>query len=146
MVRPSPMENEKLFNMTQVPKRLEKHPYDKLIVAEGHSPLRIGFLQAKHKISKHGAIHALTYTLKQNNTTKTEKTEENILTMMESIQNMTNRPNTIWFYDETTFYQKITERGFGAIYIFDDDKKIVAVLKKKQEIFYNLFVDRNTNN
>lgn len=95
---------------------------------EGYPELNVGFYQSKFKVGKHGAIHGLPYTIKENGRTKTEKTDENALKMMQSIVNMPNRDNVRWFADGT--YQGNTSREFEAIHIYDLDEQVIAVFKK----------------
>ena len=98
------------------------------IIHEGRPELEVGFWQSKDKVGDHGAIHDLPYTLKNNGETKTEKTDDNALKMMRSIVDMPNRDNVKWIEDGT--YQGGTDREFEAIYIYDLDKKVIAVFKK----------------
>lgn len=44
---------------------------------------------------------------------------------------MPHRPNAIWFDQDEVTYQGGTERAFSAVYIFDDDIKVVAVFNKQ---------------
>jgi len=44
---------------------------------------------------------------------------------------MPHRPNAIWFDQEDVTYQGGTDREFRAVYILDDDTKVVAVFNKQ---------------
>jgi len=95
---------------------------------EGHPELHVGFWQSRFKVPDHGAVHDLPYTIKDNGGTKTEKTDENALKMMRSVVDMPNRENVLWVDDG--MYQAGTDREFKAIYIYDMDKRVIAVFKK----------------
>ena len=101
--------------------------HDKIIDVEGHPRLRVGFWQSKFKVADHGAVHGLPHSVKNNGGTKTEKSDDNILAMMQSIEGMPDRPNVIWFDQDDVTYQRGIDREFPAVYIFDDDTKVVAV-------------------
>jgi len=103
---------------------------------EGHSELNIGFWQSKFKVGDYGAVHELEYTVKDNGGTKTKKTNKNALEMMRFIVDMPNRENVQWFDDG--MYQAGTDREFEAIYIYDLDKRIIAVFKKSTGSFVSI--------
>ena len=44
---------------------------------------------------------------------------------------MPDRPNAIWFDQDDVTYQGGTDRGFPAVYIFDDDTKVVVGFNKQ---------------
>ena len=108
-----------------------KYYYDKIIHVEGHPRLRVGFWQSRYKVPDHGALHGLPYSVKNNGGTKTEKSDDTALAMMQSIADMPYRPNAIWFDQEDVTYQGGTDREFPAVHIFDDDTKVVAVFNKQ---------------
>lgn len=111
--------------------------YDKIIHVEGHSRLRVGFWQYRYKVPDHGALHGLPYSVKNNGGTKTEKSDDNALAMMQSIEDMLHRPNAIWFDQDDVTYQGGTDREFPAVHIFDHDTKVVAVFNKQIGNFIN---------
>lgn len=126
--RPTAMPHEEFVGLTKEERRALPHSNDMKIIHEGRPDLEVGFYQSKFKVGDHGAVHDLSYTVKANGGTKTEKTDDNALKMMRSIVDMPNRDNVRWFEDGT--YQGGTDRGFEAIHIYDLDKKVIAVFKK----------------
>lgn len=115
------------------------------ITCEGYPELNVSFYQSKWKVGKHGAIHGLPYTIKENRGTKTEKTNDNALKMMRSIVNMPNRNNVRWFENGT--YQGNTNRSFEAIHIYDLDEEVIAVFKKSTGKFVTTCqLDRDEHN
>lgn len=131
ITRPSAMPHQEFVGLTKEERRQVAHPYDKIIDVEGHPRLRVGFWQSRYKVAEHGALHGLPYGVKNNGGTKTEKSDDTALAMMESIADMPYRPNAIWFDQEDVTYQGGTDREFPAVHIFDDDTKVVAVFNKQ---------------
>ena len=125
------MPHQEFVGLTKEERRQVPHPYDKIIHVEGHPRLRVGFWQSRYKVPDHGAVHGLPYTVKENGGTKTEKSDDTALAMMQSIEDMPHRPNTIWFDQDDVTYQGGTDREFPAVHIFDDDTKVVAVFNKQ---------------
>ena len=128
ITRPSAMPHQEFSNLTKEERRALPHSNDMKITCEGYPELHVGFYQSKFKVDKHGAIHGLPYTIKENGETKTEKTDDNALKMMRSIVDMPNRDNVRWFEDGT--YQGNTSREFEAIHIYDLDEQVIAVFNK----------------
>jgi hypothetical protein len=95
---------------------------------DGHSELTVGYWQAKYKLRDHGAVHGLSYTVKDNGGTQTEKTEDNLRKFIGSIADIPNRSNVKWFDHGT--YQGGKNRGFDAVHIYDLDNQIIAVFRK----------------
>jgi len=128
MEKPSLMPHEEFVGLTKEERRALPNNNDMKIIHEGRPELEVGFWQSKFKVGDHGAIHDLPYTIKNNDGTKTEKTDDNALKMMRSIVGMPNRDNVEWFENGT--YQGGTDREFEAIHIYDLDKKVIAVFQK----------------
>lgn len=131
IIRPTAMPHEEFVGLTKEERRQVPHPYDKIIDVEGHPRLRVGFWQSRYKVPDHGALHGLPYSVKNNGGTKTEKSDETALAMMQSIEDMPHRQNAIWFDQDDVTYQGGTDREFPAVHIFDDDTKVVAVFNKQ---------------
>jgi hypothetical protein len=53
------------------------------------------------------------------------------MAMMQSIEDMSHRPSAMWFDQDDVTYQGGTDREFPAVYIFDDDTKVIAVFNKQ---------------
>jgi hypothetical protein len=126
--RPTAMPHQEFVDLTKSERRNLPHTNDMKIIQEGRPELVVGFYQSKYKVGDHGAVHNLPYTIKANGGTKTEKTDQNVLKMMQSIVNMPNREGVEWFEDGT--YQGSTNRGFEAIHIYDPINRVIAVFKK----------------
>jgi hypothetical protein len=135
ITRPTAMPHPEFVGLTKEHKRQVHHHHDRIIHVEGHPQLRIGFWQCRFKVLKHGAIHGLPYNRKENGSTRTEKSDDNALVMIQSIEDMPHRPNAVWFDQDDVTYQGGTDRGFPAVYIFDEDTKIAAVFNKQTENF-----------
>lgn len=131
IVRPSKMPHQEFVALSKEERRQVSHHYDKIIAVEGRPKLRVGFWQSRFKVSDHGAVHGLPYNVRKNGGTHTEKTDENTLEMMQSIENMPNRANVIWFDQDDVTYQGGTDREFPAVYILDKDTGVIAVFNKQ---------------
>ena len=130
ITRPSTMPHQEFVDLTPQERRNLPHANDKRITHEGRPELVVGFWQAKEKVGDHGAVHNLPYTLKAKSRTKTVKSDENTLQMMESLVDMPNRNNIKWIEDGT--YQGNTDREFAAIHVYDVDQRIIAVYNKER--------------
>ncbi len=115
------MPHKEFVGLKKEERRAFPYSNDMTIIYKGRTELEVGFWQSKFKVGDHGAIHDLPYTLKTNDGTRTEKSDNNALKMMRSIDDMLSRDNVQWFEDGT--YQRRTNREFKAIYIYDLDKK-----------------------
>ena len=129
--RPTAMPHQEFTDLTKEERRQLPHHHDKIIDVEGHQRLQVGFWQSRFKVADHGAVHGLPYSVKNNGGTKTEKSDDNALSMMQSIEDMPHRPNAIWFDQDDVTYQGGTDREFPAVYILDNDTKVVAVFNKQ---------------
>ena len=107
------------------------HHHDKIIDVEGRLWLRVGFWQVRFKVADHDALYGLPYSVKNNGGTKTEKSDDNALSMMQSIEDMLNWPKIIWFDQDNVTYQGGTDRVFYAVHIFDGNTKVIAVSNKQ---------------
>ena len=131
ITRPTAMPHQEFVGLPKEQRRQVPHPYDKIIHLEGHPRLRVGFWQSRYKVADHGALHGLPYSVKNNGGTKTEKSDDTALAMMQSIVNMPHRPNAIWFDQEDVTYQGGTDREFPAIFIYDPKNQVIAVFNKQ---------------
>nr|QUS63758.1 hypothetical protein [Haslea silbo]QUS63960.1 hypothetical protein [Haslea silbo] len=131
ITRPTAMPHQEFTDLTKEERRQLSHHHDKIIDVEGHQRLRVGFWQSRFKVVDDGALHGLPYNVKNNGGTKTEKSADNTLEMMQSIEDMPHRPKAIWFDEDDVIYQRGTDREFPAVYILDDDTKVVAVFNKQ---------------
>lgn len=76
--RPTIMSNDEFVSLTKEDKRALSNINDMKIIYDGRPDLEVGFWQSKFKVADHGAIHGLSYTIKANGKTKTEKTDANV--------------------------------------------------------------------
>ena len=88
------MPHEEFVGLTKEERRALPHSNDMKIIHEGRPELEVGFWQSKFKVGDHDAVHDLPYTVKANDGTKTEKSDDNALKMMRSIVDMPNRVNS----------------------------------------------------
>jgi hypothetical protein len=93
ITRPTAMPHSEFGGLTKEEKRQVPHHHDRIIHVEGHPQLRVGFWQSRYKVPDHGALHGLPYSVKNNSGTKTEKSDDTALAMMQSIEDMSHRPN-----------------------------------------------------
>jgi hypothetical protein len=68
---------------------------------------------------------------------RTPKTEKNALILRDSILNMPNRKNIIWF--DNGMYQGGTIRGYDSVNLYDPDTEVIAVFKKRSNGQYSRF-------
>lgn len=139
ITRPTAMPHQEFTDLTKENRRQLPHHHDKIIDVEGHPRLRVGFWQSRFKVVDHGAVHGLPYRVKNNGGTNTEKSDDNALSMMQSIADMPYRPNAVWFDQDDVTYQGGTDREFPAVYILDGDTRVVAVFNKQTGNFVTTF-------
>jgi len=84
-------------------------------------------------LERHGPDHGLP----TNDKGQTPKTEANALALRDSIVNMPNRKEIIWF--DNGMYQGGTERGYNSVNIFDKETDTIAVFKKDENDEYSRF-------
>jgi hypothetical protein len=131
ITRLTAMPHQEFTDLTKEQRRQVSYHHDKIIDVEGHPRLRVGFWQSRYKVSDPGTLHGLPYSVKNNGGTKTEKSDDTVLAIMKSIKDMLHRPNAIWFDQDDVAYERGTDRDFPAVYIFDDDTKVVAIFNKQ---------------
>lgn len=85
------------------------------------------------KMADHCPVHGLP----TNQKGRTPKTEKNALALQDSIFNMPNRKDIVWF--ENGMYQGGTERGYDSVNIFDKETDTIAVFKKDENGEYSRF-------
>ena len=126
MERPSDMPHQDFTALTKEQRRNLPDPRDGFISVEGHTNLVVRYGQVHFKTPDHGPIHDLPI----NGNGKTPKTEKNALALRDSIVNMPNRKDIVWF--ENGGYQKGTERGYDSVNLYDKDKRVIAIYKKQE--------------
>ena len=106
---------------------------DGFIDVEGHPKLTVGYNQVKFKTPDHGKVHGLPV----NEKGRTPKTEANALALRDSLLNMPNSKNIIWF--DNGMYQGGTDRGYDSVNVFDKETNTIAVFRKDENGEYNRF-------
>lgn len=131
--KPSNMPQETFSGLTPQQKRDLPDARDGFIREKGHPHLGVGYNQVKFKTPNHGSD----YGLPTNEKGKTPKTEANALSLRDSLLNMPNRKNTIWF--DNGMYQGGTDRGYDSVNLYDPDTDVIAVFRKRSNGQYSLF-------
>ena len=103
---------------------------DRMINEPGYPSLGVMFNQVWFKLPKHGGDHDLP--VEDNG--KTPRTEENALALVDSIVDMPNRENIVWYTNGA--YQGGTERGRNAVHLFDTVTNTIAVFEKQRDGSY----------
>lgn len=133
MEKPTQMPQVEYSSMTKSKKRQLADPKgrDVVIEIENRPKLTIRYNQLKYKISKHGKDHNLPV----NDTNKTPKTEDNILSFRQSLIDMANN-NAVTWYTTNAQYQGGTPRGCESVNIFDEETRVIAVYQKQADESY----------
>ena len=129
MERPSAMPHQDFTALTKEQKRNLPDPRDGFIIEEGHPHLVARYGQVDFKTPDHG--------LPTNEKGRTPKTEKNALALRDSIVNMPNRKDIVWF--DNGMYQGGTKRGYDSVNIFDKETDTIAVFKKDENGEYSRF-------
>ena len=124
--RPSAMPHQDFTGLTKEQRRNLPDQRDGFIDVEGHPKLIARYGQIHFKTPKHGKIHGLPV----NENGRILKTEQNALALRDSLVQMPEREGNIWF--DNGGYQKGTERGYDSVNLYDKDKRVIAVYRKKE--------------
>ena len=100
---------------------------DRFIDVDGSPRLDLRFNQVGFQTPKHGKDHDLPVS----NNDKTPKTEANVIALRDSLLDMPNRENIVWYTDGQ--YQGGTERGCDCVNIFDPDTNVIAAYQKQPD-------------
>lgn len=103
---------------------------DGFIQIEGYPRLNIRFNQVEYKTPKDGKDHGLPV----DKTGKTPKTEANPIALRDSLIDMPNSQDIIWYTDGQ--YQGGTQRGCDSVNLFDPDRNLIAVYQKQPDGSY----------
>lgn len=135
MKKPSSMSQEQYSGLTKYQKRqlLDLEGRDGSIKISGRPRLDLRYNQVKHKTPKHGAITNLPV----NEKGVTPKTEQNIISLRDSLMDMPNKSSVDWYEDG--MYQGGTPYGCKSVNLFDNITDIVS-LYQKQPDGSNLFL------
>ena len=127
MKKPASMTHQEYCAMTKSEKRRLPDPRDKSINVEGYPRLDLRFNQVKFKTPKHGEDHGLPV----GSNGKTPKTDANAIALGDSLVDMPNRKNIVWYTDRQ--YQGGTDRDCDCVNLFDRDTNVIAVYEKQPD-------------
>lgn len=132
MEKPASMPQVQYSALTKSEKRQLTDPKgrDGFIQIEGYPRLNIRFNQVEYKTPKHGKDHGLPV----DKTGKTPKTEANAIALRDSLVDMPNSQDIIWYTDGQ--YQGGTQRGCDSVNLFDPDRNLIAVYQKQPDGSY----------
>ena len=129
MEKPDSMPQQEYSDITKSEKRKLPDPRgrDRSINVNGYPRLDLRFNQVEFKTPKHGGDHGLPV----DNNGKTLKTEANAIALRDSLVNMPNKANIVWYTDGQ--YQGGTDHGCASVNLFDPDTNIIAVYEKQPD-------------
>lgn len=105
--------------------RNQPNPKDRWFLVESRSELVMRRGQSKFKTKDHGALAGLPYSVKNNGSTSTLKTEENVDIFMDVVEEIVYDLNTLWFEEAT--YQGGTDREVESINLYSEKHNRIAV-------------------
>jgi hypothetical protein len=105
--------------------RNQPSPKDRWSLVESRPELVMRRGQSKFKTKDHGALASLPYSVKNNGSTSTLKTEENVDIFMDVVEEIVYDPNTLWFEEAT--YQGGTDREVESINLYNAEHNRIAV-------------------
>ena len=129
MEKPASMPQQEYSGMTKSERRQLPDPIgrDRSINVDGYPQLDLRFNQVEFKTPKHGKDHGLPV----GSNGKTPKTESNAIALADSLVDMPNRENIVWYTDGQ--YQGGTARGCDCVNLFDPDTNVIAVYEKQPD-------------
>ena len=129
MEKPASMPQQEYSGMTKSERRQLPDPIgrDRSINVDGYPRLDLRFNQVEFKTPKHGKDHGLPV----DKTGKTPKTEANAIALRDSLIDMPNSQDIIWYTDGQ--YQGGTQRGCDSVNLFDPDTNVIAVYQKQPD-------------
>ena len=127
MEKPPAMPQQDYSGLSKSQRRQLADPFgrDGSIEIDGYPRLDLKFNQVEYKTPKHGGAHGLP----TNDMGKAAKTEANALALRDSLLDMPNKPNIIWYKED--MFQGGTPRGCNSVNLFDPDTNIIAVYPKE---------------
>jgi hypothetical protein len=127
MQKPSAMPQQAYSSLTKSERRQLADPLgrDGSIEVDSYPRLDLRYNQIEFKTPKHGPDHGLT----EDNKGRTPKTEANAIALRDSLINMPNRKNIVWYTNGQ--YQGGTPRGRDCVNLFDNDTGVIAVYQKE---------------
>jgi len=129
MHKPSSMPQTEYSGLTKSERRQLPDPMgrDRAINIDGYPKLELQYNQIYYKTPKHGKDHGLPVGANR----KTPKTEANALALRDSLLEMPNREEIIWYTDGQ--YQGGTERGCDTVNLYDPETGVIAVYQQQPD-------------
>jgi len=129
MENPAFMPQQEYSALTKSERRQLPDPRgrDRFIDVDGYPRLDMRFNQVEFKTPKHGKDHGLPV----GNNGKTPKIEANAIDLRDSLLDMPNRENIVWYTDDQ--YQVGTKRGCDCVNLFDPDINVIEVYQKQPD-------------
>ncbi len=123
------MPQQEYSGMTKLQKRQlpDTIGRDRSINVDGYPRLDLRFNQVEFKTPKQGKDHGLPL----GSNSKTPKTEVNSIALRDSLIEIPNNPDIIWYPDGQ--YQGGTQRGCDTVNLFDPDTNVIAVYQKQPD-------------
>jgi hypothetical protein len=133
MEKPASMSQIQYSALTKSEKRQLTDPKgrDGFLQIEDYPRLNVRFNQVEYKTPKHGNDHGLPV----DKTGKTPKTEANAIALRDSLVDMPNSQDIIWYTDGQ--YQGGTQRGCDSVNLFDPNRNLIAVYQKQPDGSYS---------
>ena len=129
MEKPASMPQQEYSGMIKSERRQLPDPLgrDRSINVDGYPRLDLRFNQIEFKTPKHGKDHGLPV----DKTGKTPKTEANAIALRDSLIDMANNQDIIWYTNGQ--YQGGTQRSCGSVNLFDPNTNVIAVYQKQRD-------------
>jgi hypothetical protein len=127
--KPSSMPQTEYSGLTKSERRQLPDPMgrDRAINIDGYPKLELRYNQIYYKTPKHGPDHGLPVGADD----KSPKTEANALALRDSLLEMPNKENIIWYTDGQ--YQGGTDRGCDSVNLYDPETGVIAVYPKQPD-------------
>ena len=129
MEKPASMPQQQYSDMTKSERRQLPDPRgrDGIIKIDRYPQLDLRFNQVKYKTPKHGPDHGLP----KDSNGKTPKTDANIIALLDSLLDMPNRQDIVWYTDGQ--YQGETPLSCDSVNLFDPATNLIAVYQKQPD-------------
>ena len=129
MEKPASMPQQEYSGMTKSERRKLPDPIgrNRFINVDGYQRLDLRFNQIEFKTPDHGKDHGLPV----DKTGKTPKTEANAIALRDSLIDMANNQDIIWYTNGQ--YQGGTQRSCGSVNLFDPNTNVIAVYQKQRD-------------
>jgi hypothetical protein len=133
MEKPASMPHIQYSALTKSEKRQLTDPKgrDGFLQIGDYPRLNVRFNQVEYKTPKHGKDHGLPV----DKTGKTPKTEANAIALRDSLVDMPNSQDILWYTDGQ--YQGGTQRGCDSVNLFDPNRNLIAVYQKQPDGSYS---------